>query len=671
MNTVQHYIVICLLTLGPICTLGQQKQSSTLIDSLQNRLKLAQSDTARSRLLVSLGNQISAVDSVGGLKLLKQALSYAATTKSDYYIANAYAALGRFNQIYYLTDSAKFYYQKAETLLEALLNEQPNNISNGRLLLLVKQNHLTLLSGKNPKQALEGAFHLIPIAEKLNDQVTLGNLFNNIGVWFMNITQYKKAITYFKKSVQVKLTERRQYARFAYSYINLAACYYRTDQFEKMLPCLKEAKNYLIKAKDRQEVWAWYYNYLGLYYYQQKHYRQAELPLLKGLDIAKQQKDYLAQSNLLGTLIKLNQATGKDLQALQYAEADLQLQQNKLNKSNLLGTLMALANIQEKLGYYKQGYLTMRSYALLTDSLKEHEKSASLLEIEEKFEATNKEKQILTLKHENELKSFALQKNRLYTGLLTAISLLLLTLVILYFQFNRQHKKQLKQHKQLHQLALDKIAQKNKISLLSAMLNGQESERNRISRDLHDGLGGLLSALKIELSGTLGAEHIDQQTTDNILRRMDYAVDELRLISQNLMPETLLKYGLGEAIKSYCMRMRNKGVKLICQLFHYKNELQQEKELILYRIMQELVNNAIKHAAASTIFVQLLQSDNKVTLTVEDNGKGFDKEILTKPRTGNGLTNILSRIEYIDGEIDIHSELGNGTTFTIECTITS
>src|SRR5690606_33737371 len=154
-------------------------------------------------------------------------------------------------------------------------------------------------------------------------------------------------------------------------------------------------------------------------------------------------------------------------------------------------------------------------------------------------------------------------------------------------------------------------------------------------------------------------------------KKIDYAVDELRFISQNLMPETLLKYGLGEAIKSYCSRMRNKGIQLVCQIFHYNNELTQEKELILYRIMQELVTNAIRHAKASTIFVQLLKSEDKVTLTVEDNGIGFDKTLLVKNRAGNGLTNILSRIEYIQSELDVHSQIGNGTTFTIECNIKS
>ncbi|GAA4793557.1 hypothetical protein GCM10023231_22330 [Olivibacter ginsenosidimutans] len=654
-----------LLLLYPLFTYGQS--SSTLIDSLKHRLKAATEDTTRSHLLVSLGNQISPSDSMGGLHLLKEALIYANKAQDDYYQANAYGALGRFYQIYYMPDSAKFYYKKAE----ALLAKHPHNMAANKLFLLLKQNYLTLISDENPKIALNGAFQLIPVAEKLNDQVTLGNLFTNIGVWLMNIANYEKAIPYFKKSVEVKITEPKQYARFAYSYVDLAACYYRIGEAEQMLPYLKKAKSYLLKAKDRPEIWAWYYNYLGLYMYYHKRYKQAEMPLHKGLTIAKEQKDYLAQSNILGTLVKVHQAMGNNQQALQYVQTDYHLQQQKLSKKNMLGTLMSMANIQEKLGYYKQGYYTMRSYALLADSLREQEKSSELLQIEDKYETANKEKQILTLKHENEVKSFALQKNRLYTGLLMAISFLLLTLAVLYFQFNQHHKKQLKQHQQLHQLEMEKINQQNKISLLSAMLHGQESERNRISRDLHDGLGGLLSALKIELSGTLKPEPMDRQATSTILKKMDYAVDELRLISQNLMPETLIKYGLGEAIKAHCLRMRNKGVQLVCQIFHYKNELEQEKELILYRIMQELVSNAIKHACAHTIFVQLIQSENKITLIVEDDGKGFDKKILDKPRKGNGLTNIMSRIEYIDGELDIHSETGNGTTFTIECTIRS
>lgn len=658
-------IVLWLLTVTPVFASGPQKPSTVLIDSLQNELKFATSDTTKSRLLVSIGNQLSSSDSVGGLKTLKEALKYAFHSSDRYYLANVYAALGRFNQFYDIVDTAKNYYKKAEVLLA----KHPPTTRSQKLLLLIKQNELSLRVRENPNEALKEALSLIPLAEKVGDQTTLGNIYNNIGVWFMNISEYEKAIDYFKKSVSVKLVEPRQYARFAYSYVNLAACNYRRGRIDLMPPYLDEAKKNLLKANDRQEVWAWYYNYYGLYAYEKKQYKRAEKDLLNGLSIARKENDALAQSNLLSTLVKISQATGNYLSALKYAKADYQLRLE--SEGNHLGTLQSLAEINGKLGRYKEAYAAMQTYTALSDSIQAHEKNSNLNEIVQKFETADKERQILQLQHDNEVKSFALQKNRLYTGLLTAVSLLLLTLVILYFQFNRYHKKQLKQHKQLHLLEMEKVGQKNKISLLSAMLDGQESERTRIARDLHDGLGGFLSALKIELSSTFKTEAVDQPFATNTLSRIDYAVDELRFISQNLMPETLIKYGLGEAIKSYCTRMRNKGIQLQCQIFHYSNDLRQEKELILYRIMQELVTNAIKHAQASTIFVQLLKSDNKVTLTIEDNGKGFDKSLLLKNRSGSGLTNIMSRIEYIDGELDIHSEPANGTTFTIECHITS
>lgn len=661
-------IVLFLLLINTLDAFSQEQKvdQSTLVDSLKNELRHAQTDSLKSRLLVSIGNQMGASDSLTALRYLQQAFTYAKRSNSTYYIANVYTAQARFHQIYRQLDSAKKYYQLAEQQIS-----KQTDFESQRLLLLIKQNSLNIRSIEQPQQALTDALNLIPLAEKLDDQVALGNIYNNIGVWFLNIAQYKKAIQYLEKSVMVSIREPKQQARFAYSYISLAAAYYRSGQIDEMLPNLEKAKEYLEKAKDRQEVWAWYFNYIGLYAYHNKQYKEAEAHLLKGLVIAKKENDYLAQNNLLGTLVKVNQATGNYAQALQYAKTNYQLEtDSRSSDKNALGTLAKLAEINEKLGYYKQAYESMHAYAELADSIREHEESASMIEIEEKFRAADKEKKILQLQHENEVKSFALQKNRLYTGLLTASSLLLLTLAILYFQFNRHHKKQLKQHKQLHQLEMDKVSQKNKISLLSAMLNGQESERTRIARDLHDGLGGILSAMKIELSSTLADQH-DKTLLDPTLKRIDYAVDELRLISQNLMPETLIKYGLGEAIRSYCTRMRNKGVQLLCQIFHYKNELEQEKELILYRIMQELVTNAIKHAEATTIFVQLLESEGKLTLTVEDNGKGFDKHLLNQQRNGNGLTNILSRIEYINGELDIHSAPANGTTFTIECNIIS
>lgn len=269
MGFIAKYMLASLIIIGLYLPL-QGRQHSSLIDSLKKELISANSDTLKARLYISIGSHLASSDSAGGLHNLKKGLDFARLSREDYYIANAYSSLARFFQIYYVQDSAETYYQKAENLLL----KYPN-VRNQKFLLFVKQNHLTLKVGQEPDKALNEALSLVPLAHKVGDQVTLGNLYNNIGVWFMNISRYEKAIQYFKKSVQVTILERKQYARFAYSYVNLAACYYRLDQVDEMKPYLDQAKKYLLKANDRREVWGWYYNYSGLYAFEKKQYQRA------------------------------------------------------------------------------------------------------------------------------------------------------------------------------------------------------------------------------------------------------------------------------------------------------------------------------------------------------------------------------------------------------------
>ncbi len=245
----------------------------------------------------------------------------------------------------------------------------------------------------------------------------------------------------------------------------------------------------------------------------------------------------------------------------------------------------------------------------------------------------------------------------------------LLALIFLFYAYS-QRSKTLKQEQQLHRFEVENIRQEHRISLLSAMLDGQEQERTRLARDLHDGLGGLLSGVKIELSGLLPADGDNQQQriVHRTLNHLDNAVDELRRIAKSMMPEVLLVYGLGEATREYCKGLEATGIPVTCQVVNYKNDMSHARQIVLYRIMQELVNNAVKHAAATQILVQVQQSGNILFLTVEDDGRGFDMGG-DRQLKGAGLANIQARVALLQGRFDLGSVPGTGTTCTIECTV--
>ncbi|MBP7388836.1 MAG: hypothetical protein KA841_00450 [Chitinophagales bacterium] len=210
---------------------------------------------------------------------------------------------------------------------------------------------------------------------------------------------------------------------------------------------------------------------------------------------------------------------------------------------------------------------------------------------------------------------------------------------------------------------------KKLVAALQENQNLLETERGRFARDLHDGLGGLLSSVKFSFSHMKENIILTAQqglSFEQSLHKLDSGIAELRRIAQNMMPENLQQFGLDIALKDFCITIQQGAT---CKI-HYESfgmaEYRSESttDIAVYRIAQELVNNALKHAAASQIIIQLQKNEKHLILTVEDNGKGFDTAIL-KTEKGSGWKSIESRVNLLKGTINIISTI-KGTTINIE-----
>ncbi len=208
--------------------------------------------------------------------------------------------------------------------------------------------------------------------------------------------------------------------------------------------------------------------------------------------------------------------------------------------------------------------------------------------------------------------------------------------------------------------------------LLKASINSQEKERGRIARDLHDEVGAVLSAVKINLNLLLRKVDKDDQlstTTHEAKEMVDETINSVRRISRDLLPPTLKEFGLASAINELCSRANAPeivSVDFIGEESEQRFEI--EKELSIYRVVQELLNNALKHAEAKNISVKYAHKAGQLLIDVEDNGTGFDfKEAKDRiePGKGIGLTNIESRVNAINGEINFDSVKGSGTTVSL------
>lgn len=149
------------------------------------------------------------------------------------------------------------------------------------------------------------------------------------------------------------------------------------------------------------------------------------------------------------------------------------------------------------------------------------------------------------------------------------------------------------------------------------------------------------------------------------IEQLDSAISEMRRVAHNMMPETLLKFGLLQAVEDYCESINDSNlIHITFKNFGLDERIESSTEVILYRIIQELVNNAIKHSKAQHLFIQLIKNDSQLTLTVEDNGIGFDiKEI--QQLKGFGINSIQSRVDYLNGNLEIDTSKNIGTTFNI------
>jgi len=284
----------------------------------------------------------------------------------------------------------------------------------------------------------------------------------------------------------------------------------------------------------------------------------------------------------------------------------------------------------------------------------ESEKHAQELRLS-KLETQKRAQDILN--YQTELK-YKEKLNRNFT-ILTVVFILFIFLLLYAYS---QRSKTMKQQEELHNLALEKEKQNSKISNLTSMLEGQEKERGRLARDLHDGLGGLLASTKINLSHRL--EQLPQEVQQEIspsIAQIDIAVHELRRVAHNLMPDLLLNYGLQEALKDYAARMSNTQIEIDVEFIHYQEKITKEQQLLVYRIIQELVNNTIKHAQASQLIIQIIEDAKSLSVVVEDNGIGFDTEGTAKQKSA-GLHNIASRIQFLKGNFRMHSQINLGTT---------
>lgn len=547
-------------------------------------------------------------------------------------------------------DSAIYWYNKGLQLSEEL-NDSTN----------MAKCYLNIATSYNKKglyeQAVENALLSLKIFEKTGDINGQARVQNMIGIFYFNRDNYEAALEYFEKYQKLAIA--------ANDSGEIVSALNNTASALHLLKRFTDERQLLLKSIAIQEARGQYirigsaYENLGTLYLDSDSLQQASIFFEKARRIYQinSNKYNLARSNLQIARVKkkqkkYNEAIAVIQQTLEYCAEGGFL---KLKEE----ALYQMALVYKEQSDYKNAYNAFADYVATKDSVLNEKNQESINQLMIEFETEKKERQIA--EQELQITQKTLESKHKSTAIIFLSGTLLIILLIAFIVYSRIREKQERRLNQ-ERMQMQQVQMK-------VVLESQESERKRFARDLHDGFGQLITAVKIMLS-QMHSSTSEQERSEIALKSnevLDSMHAQLREIAHNIMPEQLMEEGLEAALRDYARRIeKNTDIQIEVNTFGLDKTLNQAVEINLYRIIQEWINNVIKYSGAQNMSLQLTGFDNEINLLIEDNGKGFDKEKLLKS-SGWGWKNIQSRLEAINGKLEIDSREGSlGTSFILD-----
>ncbi|MDR0429984.1 MAG: sensor histidine kinase [Tannerellaceae bacterium] len=490
--------------------------------------------------------------------------------------------------------------------------------------------------------------------EQANCRDEAGSLYNQIQTVYGRMYRYEEAIPYGEKAL-VFISDTLG-AAYGHILLNLSVCYYklRPPQDEKAFACLQKVLHIAASTGDAY-MEAIAYNYIANIHFRNNRVNESEVCYRKALAFFREDtypKDFCIANIGLAKVAMFRNDFAK---AEAMAQKNLELSRChgiRLEEKNTLSFLWELSAAQHN-------WANRLRYKAALDSVHNLVVNETMLRAAEelgvKYETEKKEMQITVLQEEKRL--------ILWLGIVgSAVLLLALSALFFLWRWTVQKKRLAEKQKELAEQQIKQLEQEKQLIATQAVLDGEVQERTRLARDLHDGLGSILAAAKynlIDIRKALVMESAEAERFDNSVSLLDDSMREMRRVAHHLMPESLGNTGLKQSIADFCNSVP------IVKFSYYGNDtrLDSQLEVMIYRIMHELVSNALKHSGASHILVEIAQDANRIFLTVQDNGCGFDASTQSQ---GMGLANIRNRVAAYNGNVDIHSIAGEGTEINVE-----
>lgn len=596
-------------------------QNTDAIDSLESAIKQCTKPKAKIKTQLRLVNELN-YQTIYSVSLCRKALITANASNFFKLGLQARFALAQSYSKNLMYDSMHF--QLSELRQIALEQEEPKYAIkalnyHGNFLVEQGELHDAILYYKKARETA--------------DSVSLIDSFwwihNNIGVCFNDLGSQREAIGHFKIYEQNLASTQLEYrARFHY---NMAQSFIGLNKLDSAKWHSKKSLNFRQKINRPTQVAESQLQILNLVHGQYKGNPAYYSDLRNAIGYASLSADKCPsidmKEQVYASIYPIYQSLGEHEKALQYLEKlyELKIANNSDLKAQQVITELKLEMVKQQ-----------------------------------------QQNHIAQLEKANKITQLESEKANHLTTIFILIGVVLLVLLVAMWFLNRQRiqAKSLQVERQQQQIA--DLQQKQELNTLNGMLEGEEKERRRIAQELHDGIGNALSSIQIQLN-TIEAklpEINDNSQYQKASKLIDDTCVEVRNLSHNMMPASLTKLGWQKAIEELIDRLQDND-KL---QFHLEDligrniRLNEKIEITIYRIVQELLQNILKHANATEVIVQISKPETEIQLLVEDDGSGFNKYSAQK---GLGLTGIETRLKSIDGSMNIDSSPNNGTSIEI------
>ncbi len=695
MNNVFKPILFLLLMFSIWGTNIILSQSNTKVDSLMHVLENQENDTSKLQNLLMITREYKYTDPIQAIKYADQSLKLSLELSNPYGQVDALYEKGELFKRIGKLDSAFYFSEKAITICDSLHD----------LIRLAKNllNHGNIIRNKgDTDNAFVNYKKVHKIYLHLNDSVGISKVYNAFGIIYKIKGIYDSAAYYYQESIKI-CENTGDFQRISASMINLAKVYIVLDDLEKAKKYLLESVKYAQKYNLINHMVLAYTN-LGIIAFEEIEFDKSLDFYNQALLLSKQIQDKTGMANLYNNIGNIYFEQKEDYnKAYEYYNKALIIFKEIDQKSGLLVNLMNIAVIHERWGNYdqalfindtciriakeigelefqkiiygnimsvysqlanyKKAFEFQSKYYKINDSIFNLDKTKLIADLTLKYEKEKDEATILHLKNENLEMDLNLRKRTNQRNIYLFSGIGAITIIIFLFIFYRQKARK---DKIIGEQKIKQLEEEKKLLAAKFLVEGQEEERKRIAKDLHDGLGVLLSTTKIQFTSIKDKSPENKALIEKATRMLEQATGDVRKISHNMMPGLLTRFGLYEATEDLIEQLNEtEGLNATCAISGNTVRLPENTEIMLYRILQELVNNTIKHANASTISLKIDIQPEALKINYADNGIGFDLEEKLKLKS-IGLNSIQSRVGFLGGNVTMNSKPGEGINFIIQ-----